>query len=450
MGARPAPWVPGGRKPLGPAGAARRGECARPRLPGRAAAARRRSRLSSPSSERQRQLIELAGSLADEFAGRAERYDRENSFPFENFDRLRELRYTSLTVPERYGGLGANLLEFCRAQERLAKGDGATALGVNMHLFGIGSLAERGDLAGEAADRFFRPIVGGVIMGGGFSEPESGQNWASPSSVAVRTPGGYVLNGRKTFNSLAPIVGLFFVTARIEDPADREPHVGFFVVLRGTPGLEIKETWDTMGMRATQSHDLLITDARVAEQQLFSKWPTARRSPQFSNMGVWFQLSVASVYIGIAAAALDYAVTFANQRRPAALANTIAHFPATQFTAAEMLIELEASRALVRGAASDWLTRPEPASEAEMAQEASQWLVRSSIAKTFATDAAVRIVDRALEITGGVGLFRRFPLERYYRDVRAGKVHPVSRALSLELIGKQTLGVPLDIEPRWG
>jgi len=249
-----------------------------------------------------------------------------------------------------------------------------------------------------------------------------------------------VLNGRKTFTSLSPIINLFSVNTSTTDE-DGNPVIGLFIVPRGTPGIEIVETWDTMSMRATASHDMVIKDCWVPEQAC-----VGLRAPGDTDVGAnvilsWFCCSVASVYLGVAVAARDFAVEWARTRKPVLFERPIGHFPGVQFHVAEMEVELSAARALVHQTARDWM--------AGGLRERDD-LSRIVMAKYHATNTAVRVVDQAMAIVGAPGIFRRHPMQRYYRDVRPGPFHPMTNDVALELIGKTALGIPMEFLPRWG
>jgi alkylation response protein AidB-like acyl-CoA dehydrogenase len=399
---------------------------------------------TTSAAERTQRLLELAGRLADDFATRADEHDRDNSFPFENFEKLKESNYIALTIPEELGGLGGTLLDFALCQERLAQGCGSTALAVNMHLFALGSMMENmGALDMQAKLMASMLVQGKLIIGGGFTEAEIGGNWGFPTTKAVREERdglkGFTLNGRKTFTSLSPIIDLFSVNTSTTDE-NGQPVIGLFVVPRGTPGIEIVETWDTMSMRATASHDMVIKDCWVPEQMC-----VGLRAPGDADVGAnvilsWFCCSVASVYLGVATAARNFAVDWARTRKPVLFERPIGHFPGVQFHVADMEIELAAARALVRQTALEWM--------AGGLRERDD-LARIILPKYHATNAAVRIVDQAMTIVGAPGIFRRHPMQRYYRDVRPGPFHPMTNDVAKELIGKTALGIPMEFEPRW-
>lgn len=404
---------------------------------------------TSPT-ERTERLLKLTGDLADDFATRADEHDQENTFPHENFDRLKESGYIALPVPEELGGLGGTLLDLAMCQERLAQGDGSTALAVNMHLFALGSMIENSPLTpqdpgAEAVRKMMTSMLVNqrLIIGGGFTEAEIGGNWGFPTTTAVRQQhegqSGFVLNGRKTFTSMSPIIDLFSVNTSTTD-ADGNQVIGLFIVPRGTPGIEIVETWDTMSMRATASHDMVIKDCWVPEQAC-----VATRQPGDTDVGAnvilsWFCCSVASVYLGVSVAARNFAVDWAKTRKPVLFERPIGHFPGVQFHVANMEVELAAARALIHQTARDWMSG---------GLRERDDLSKIVLAKYHATNTAIRVVNEAMTIVGAPGIFRRHPMQRFYRDVRPGPFHPMTNDVALELIGKTALGIPMEFQPRW-
>ncbi len=397
------------------------------------------------AAERTQRLLELAGRLADDFATRADEHDRDNTFPFENFDALKEAGYTALPIAEELGGLGGTLMDLCLCQERLAQGDASTALAVNMHLFAIGSMAEQ-LTAGNPQAMLMAGMLAQQkwIIGGGFTEAEIGGNWGFPTTKAIRQEHdgvkGFLLNGRKTFTSMAPIIDFFAINTSATDE-DGNPVIGMFTVPRATEGLEIVETWDTMSMRATASHDLVIKDCWVPEAAM-----VGMRQPGDADVGAniilsWFCGTVSSVYLGIAIGARDVAYDWARTRKPVLFERPISHFPGVQFHAADIEIELAAARALVRQTVQQWM---------DGVLREREDLARIILPKYVATNTAVRVVDQAMAIVGAPGIFKRHPMQRFYRDVRPGPFHPMTNDVAKELIGKTALGIPMEFQPRWG
>jgi alkylation response protein AidB-like acyl-CoA dehydrogenase len=386
------------------------------------------------------ELVSLAGRLADDFATRADRHDHAGSFPFENIDELKRTGYTSLLVPERYGGLGADLLQFVLCQERLAQGCAATTLAINMHLFGIGSMLDFSDERPEHTDFLERVGRQRQIIGGGLSEPETGGDWGLFATRARKEGAEYVLSGRKVFTSLSPVIDLFMVLATIED--DGPPSSATFIIPRGTAGLEIIESWDAMGMRATASHDLLIKDVRVPESRMSGRHPLGPITAETVSLFAWFSTSIAAIYTGIAIAALRFTCDFAQRYRPMTQPRPIGFLPGVQFAVAEAQCLIAQSRALYLETARRYL-------QDRGAFEGEAGLAQVVMCKYAATNNAIRAVEHCMEAVGAHGFLRRNPLERMLRDVHAGIHHPLSNARARELFGKSAMSIPLLTMPRW-
>jgi alkylation response protein AidB-like acyl-CoA dehydrogenase len=391
-------------------------------------------------SEKRLRLISLAAELAADFATRAGEHDRDNSFPVENVTRMKECGYTALVIPEKHGGLGADLQDYVLCQEQLAQGCAATALAINMHLFGLGSMVER-MTEGPEKSLFLDAIGRGKqILGGGLSEPETGGDWGVFATTARRDGEFYILNGRKTFTSLSPVIDLFMVMASIEDSSP--PASATFVIPRAVPGLQLVETWDAMGMRATASHDLVIKDVRVPAIAMSQSRPAGPLDGQAISLFAWFSLSVAAVYTGVAIAALKFTREFAGRYKPLTLPRPIKYLPGIQFAVAEADTLIAQSRVLYESVAGEYLSQTG-------SFKGETGLARLVMAKYVATNNAIRAVDCCMEAVGAHGMLKKFPMERYYRDVRAGVNHPLSNARARELIGKAALEIGLGETPRW-
>lgn len=385
--------------------------------------------MDAPTTEREAEFVALAERLAERIAPRAATHDRENSFPFENFRELHEAGYLALSVPAEYGGSGATALEVARAQERLARGDGSTALAATMHLSLIGRLAATRAWPEEVFARVCRDVVAtGALINSVASEPDLGSpsRGALPSTTATRTPTGWRLNGQKRWASLAPALSYLVVMATAVEEGE-EPVRADFLVPAGTPGVRIEETWDNLGMRGTGSHDVILEDVEV---------PTdARLEAGAASAGDgagWGAFPTAAVYLGIATAARDAAVEYARERTPNGMTGSITELQTVQHRAAEMELLLFQSRAVLWGTAERWTARPE-------ARPAMGWELAA--VKYLVTNHAIAVTDLALRVTGSAGLARTMPLERYFRDVRAGLGHPPIDDAALTLIGKTALGL---------
>src|SRR5260370_26776096 len=335
-------------------------------------------------SDKRDKLASLAAELAADFATRAGEHDRDNSFPVENVAKMKAAGYTALVIPEKHGGLGGDLEDFALCQEQLAQGCAATTIAINMHLFGIGSMVERA--TGRPQENLFFEVIGRgkQILGGGISEPETGGDWGYFATRAPRDGASYVLNGRKTFTSLSPVIDLFMVMATIEDSSP--PVAATFVVPRGTPGLDLVATWDAMGMRATASHDLVIKDVRVPAIAMAESRPIGPVNDQAISLFAWFGISVAATYTGIAIAALKFTKEFAGRLKPLTMPRPIKYLPGVQFPIAEAEALISQSRALYMSVASDYI-RDRNSFKGEAG------LSRVVMPKYVATNNAIRAVD---------------------------------------------------------
>jgi len=365
-------------------------------------------------TERQRRFVALAGQLADRFAQRAAVHDRENSFPFENFDELRTTGYSRLTVPAEFGGEGASLTELLLAQERLARGDASTALGIGWHLAVVGKLAETRTWPAAAAELVFRDVARrGALVNSAASEVETGSpsRGGRPTTTARRVPGGWRLTGRKAFTSLAPVLDYAVVSASFEGTDGG----GWFLVRVWSPGVAVEETWDALGMRATGSHDLVLQDVFVEDGDLVEEFGRSSTCQVGMGAGAGWALHIPAVYLGIARAAQDFALEYARTRRPNSLAGPIADQPHVRALLGQNEIDLLAARSTLYTVSNRWDDEPERRLEL---------VPLLGAAKVLAVNLALQIVDRAMRVTGIAGLSRQLPLERLYRDVRAGLHNP--------------------------
>lgn len=383
-----------------------------------------------PETERQAEFIALGDRLAVVAHRNATLHDREGSFPHETFQALREAGYLALVAPEEYGGRDASPLEYLLAQERLAHGDGAVALGATMHAAQVAAIA-RGDIwPADLRDRVLKDVVArGTLINNLASEPELG----SPSrggaykTVAKAEGDGYVINGRKTWSTLSPGLAYATVLLMVEEN-DGSLVRGTFFVPMDTPGVRIEETWDSMAMRASGSHDVVFDDVRVPAEYRLLQPPGLPAA----NPGGWGLIGSA-VHLGISTAARDFAVEFAKTRTPEALGGqAIGTLVTVQHRVAQIELLLQQSRAVLYGAAELWDKHPEWHGDLAPTLAGAKYTV---------TNNAIQITDHAMRVVGAAGLLRRTPLERYFRDVRAGLGNPPMDDVALTLIGKAALGI---------
>ncbi|MFM9105709.1 MAG: acyl-CoA dehydrogenase family protein, partial [Chloroflexota bacterium] len=222
--------------------------------------------LGYPRTERQAALIDLADRLAGPIAERAAEYDRTGEFPFRNVEDMRESGYLAITVPEAHGGFGADPWETALAQERIARACGSTALLTTMHLSLVGRLGAGKAWPEEVYAAVCREVVrDGALINTINSEPTLGSpsRGALPSTTLTRQPdGSWLLDGHKSWGSLSPGLTFMSVLCAVAD-GDAPPRRGNVLVRASHPGIRIVETWDTLGMRATASHDVLFESVRL-------------------------------------------------------------------------------------------------------------------------------------------------------------------------------------------
>jgi alkylation response protein AidB-like acyl-CoA dehydrogenase len=377
--------------------------------------------------------ISMAAELAAEFGERAAEVDREGRFPHENIARLKETGYLQLPVPEDLGGGGADLETVCRAQSILAGGCASTALAANMHLFGLGAAAEA--LAGgeDEARMVLQLASTGIVIGGSFTDAATGLNVRASSTPAERVEGGFVVHGRKAFCSLAPALDVFYGTAGMTDGSG----LLLFAIGRDAPGLSFVDTWDTMAMRGTGSWDVIFDQVFVPEFMAQVGTPWDEWNAGSERMLSWFSCTVASVYLGIAEAAATFASSLLANRTLGGMSYPLSRQPGIIFGAGEVDALLRPARALLEHTIRRRRDGVLPAHEVVAV-------------KYCVTNAAVAAVEKSFRMVGGSGLYRRLPIERMFRDVQAGPLHPPTNDLAIEGLGRAALGIPPDAVPRWG
>jgi alkylation response protein AidB-like acyl-CoA dehydrogenase len=383
----------------------------------------------------------LSDELLDRFGQRASTYDRENRFFFEDFEELRAAGYLKLAVPYELGGLGYNLAEAAQEQRRLAYRAPATALATNMHLYWVGLAADLYRAGDTSCQWLLEAAANGEVFAAGHGESGNDVPVLLSTARAERVEGGYRFYGHKIFGSLSPVwtfLGIHAMDA--SDPTN--PQVVHAFMPRSTPGYRIVETWDTLGMRATRSDDTILEGAFVPDRFISRVLPAGDPTDPFIGvMTAWAQLTFAHIYLGIAERARDLAVAGLQKKTSIALGGkSMVYNPMLQYAAAEMTLEVEAIAAFAERIAADWSAGVE---------YGPLWAIKLVATKYRSVEGAKKVVDIALDLSGGAGMFKKNELERLYRDVRAGGFHPQNSANVHEIIGKATLGI-LGEEPRWG
>lgn len=373
-------------------------------------------------TEKQQQWIDLLYELEDKFKSKSAEIDEQSIFPKENVEDLLKLGYASLTLPESYGGNGFSVYDMVLLQETLASFDANTALSVGWSLGVVGELFENKLWTKEKLDFFAAEVLNGALVNRSVSEAQTGSptRGGRPGTTAVKNGDTWVLNGRKIFTTASPVLSYFLTSAWIEE----KEKIGFFLIPRDTAGLSIEETWDVVSMRGTSSNDLVLNNVVVHESNLVEL-------PEFASGGKingWL-LHIPATYLGIAQAARDYAVHFANTHSPNSLNGPIAQLPNVQQLIGEIDIELTKARLVIYGVASSY------------DNESTKELLSNevSVAKHIVTNSAITIVDKAMRLVGAKSLQRTNPLQRYYRDVRAGLHNPPMDDMTIKKLALSAL-----------
>jgi alkylation response protein AidB-like acyl-CoA dehydrogenase len=390
----------------------------------------------------------LTDELIDQCGTRAAGYDRENRFFDEDFAALRAAGYLTLPVPKDLGGPGLSLAEVCREQRRLAYRAPATALAVNMHLYFVGVAADLHRAGHTSQDWLLREALAGEVFAAGHGEAGNDLPLFLSTARAERVDagsgpngdGGYRFWGHKIFGSLSPVwtrLGLHAMDS--DDP--RGPQIVHAFLPRDTEGYRIKETWDVLGMRATRSDDTILEGAFVPDCYIGRVVPAGAADGFVLSIFAWALLNFANIYYAVAQRALDLAVAGVKRRTSLALTRSMAYHPEVQHSIAEMAMELEAMGPHVDRIAAEW---------SDGVDHGANWPLKIVTVKHRCVEGAKKVVDLAMAVSGGTGMFKTNELERLYRDVRCGGFHPANTLLAHEIVGKTALGIDLGEQPRWG
>ncbi len=384
----------------------------------------------------------LTDDMLERFAKRAPQYDSENRFFTEDFEELRASGYLLLAVPTELGGRGLSLAEVVRQQRQLAYYAAPTALAINMHLYWTGVAADLLRAGDTSLTWLLKEAAQGEVFAAGHAESGNDIPVLLSTTKAERVEGGYRFTGRKSFGSLSPVwtyLGMHGMD--MSDPA--APRVVHGFMQRDTEGYRIEETWDVLGMRATRSDDTILDGAFVPDRYIARVVPPGAAGVDHFVLAVfaWALLGFGNIYYGLARRALDLTLQSAKTKRSIALTRPMAYHAEVQHRVAEMGLALDSIEPLLERIATDWSTGVD---------HGAQWPAKIVSAKYHAVENSWRVVDLALEVGGGFGIFRKSGLEQIFRDARLGRIHPANSMFTHELVAKTLLGISPDETPRWG
>ncbi len=364
-------------------------------------------------------LDAILPELTAAFAATAAEHDRDSSFPFENFELLRQHGLLALTAPKALGGRGADLPTTLKVVEAVARGEPATALVLTMQYLFHASLDGRAGFTDALKARVVRDAIqDGALINALRVEPELGTpaRGGLPATIARKTADGWSLSGRKIYSTGSPALTWMIVWARTDEP---EPRVGGFLVHRDAPGRRIEETWDHTGLRASGSHDVVFEDTPIpADHALAPQPPGAPQAPD-PAMAVWSPVLTAAIYNAVAGAARDWFVRWLTERTPANLGAPLSTLPRFQELVGTIDGLLLQNRVLLDTAAAGGLGPGQ-----------------GGLVKHLVTENAIAAVEKAIAATGNPGLSRHNPLQRHYRDVLCGRIHTPQADVVLTAAGK--------------
>jgi alkylation response protein AidB-like acyl-CoA dehydrogenase len=356
-------------------------------------------------SPEQAQLRKTVRSFAEkELAPHSREWDEKQAFPREVFERLGALGLAGCCWPEEYGGSGLSTLDWAIVMEELARVDAGVALSLAAH---HGLCSAHVNLAGseEQKRRFLPSLARGEKVGcWGLTEPGSGSDAGGMRTTAVRDGSHWVINGSKNFITNGGIADTAVVMA-VTDRAAGKKGISAIVVERGTPGFRSGKKEDKLGVRSSDTSELAFEDCRVPAANLLGREGMGFIDTlKILDKG---RVGIAGFSVGIAQAALEASMRYARERRQ--FGHPIADFQAMQFKIAEMATKVDAARLLTWRAA--WL-----------ADGGKRHTAESSMAKLFASEAAVEVALEAIQIHGGYGYIKDYPVERYLRDAKLGTI----------------------------
>ncbi|MDV2583063.1 acyl-CoA dehydrogenase family protein [Alkalibacillus haloalkaliphilus] len=357
-------------------------------------------------NERQVELYEKAAKISDQVSQYAKVADQEARFLDQTLKVLKRYNYLSIVLPEAYGGEDLSLYEWLLMQVKIAEGDGATALSVGWHLGLLMEIKAEGIWSNSINEFIAKEAAKQKLFNRASTERNTGSptRGGKPETTAVLGQDVYVLNGRKTFTTMAEKLDYALVSAYMPE----EESVSWFLVDMLKEGVSIDRTWDTLGMRGTGSDDLVLDDVLID-----SGFHVEHNGNKQSLPKAWL-LHIPACYLGIAQAALKDAVTFARSFQPNSLDHPIAKTHQVRQKLGEMNLLLMRSRHLLFDLARRW----------DEEEQRERLVNEIAMVKVNVTNDAQRVVDLAMRIAGGRGLSKTFNFERYYRDVRAGLHNP--------------------------
>lgn len=373
-------------------------------------------------TEEQLQITRLAREFAEsEIAPHALEWDEAQEFPVDVMKKLAELGFLGVLVPQEYGGAGLGYIEYVSIVEEISRVDGAIGLSVAAH----NSLCSNHILTfgTEAQKRKYLPgLASGQWLGAwGLTEPEAGSDASGTQTTAVRESDGYLLNGSKTFTTHGTY-GDVFVLMAVTDRSKENRGISAFIIEKGTPGLRAGKKENKLGCRASDTSEVILENCHIpAENLLGQEGEGFINCLEILDGG---RISIAALAVGMAQGALEASLKYAKQRRQ--FGQPISEFQAIQWKLADMATEIEAARLLTHRAAA-------------LKNQKKRSTKESSMAKLYAGEMSVRVANEAIQIHGGYGYVKEYPVEKFYRDAKICTIGEGTSEIQRLVIARQLL-----------
>jgi alkylation response protein AidB-like acyl-CoA dehydrogenase len=374
------------------------------------------------TDEQQQLRRSVRGFAETEIAPHVMEWDEASQFPSQLIPALGEMGFLGVIYPEQYGGAGLGYIEYATVIEELARVDGSVGLIVaahnslcTNHIYKFGNEEQR--------QKYVVPLAQGKKLGcWSLTEPGAGSDAGGTRTVAVQKQGGWVLNGAKTFTTNGHYADVCVAMA-VTDKTKGSKGISAFILEKGNPGFRPGKKENKLGMRASDTSEVVFSDCFVPEANLLGQEGHGFvNSLQVLDGG---RISIAALALGMAQGAYEAAVKYAKQRKQ--FGKTISEFQAIQFKLADMATEIEAARLLVYHAA--WLAD----------QNSPRFTKESSMAKLYASEVGVRVANEAVQIFGGYGYIKDYPVEKYYRDAKLCTIGEGTSEIQRLVIARQIL-----------
>jgi len=373
-------------------------------------------------SEEQQQIKMSVREFAEaEIAPHVMEWDESQHFPIELQPKMADLGFLGVIFPEEYGGAGMGYVEYATIIEELSRVDGSVGISVaahnslcSNHIFKYGSEDQK--------KKFLTPLASGAHLGAwGLTEPSAGSDASGTKSTAVRTDGGWIVNGSKNFITHA-IHADTCVAMAVTDRAQRSKGISAFIFEKGRQGFSPSKKENKLGLRASETASVVFEDCFVPDENLLGEEGNGFvNAMEILDGG---RISIAALAVGIAQGAFESAVRYAKERQQ--FGKPISEFQAIQFKLATMATQIDAARLLMYRAAS-------------LKDQGKKTTKESSMAKLFASEISVEVCEEAIQIHGGYGYTKDYPAEKYWRDSKLCTIGEGTSEIQRIIIAREVL-----------